>query len=278
MSSAPLRVVPGDVFSVGADRIVAATGARTVLDLGHGGAPLAEALRDRGRDVRSWEPELLGSGLSETSVDLITCIDVVRHLDPVGAQVVVDEICGATDRVLFSARPLDAGDEVPLHEVDTWVQWAAWFAERGFLRRTDLDLTMIGQAVVLFQRADGATVRDVVERYESRLVPLVADVLRLRVCADSARSESARNQTYREVAAADRSLLERHAALVARENVIGLEAQVARLQADLEKARANVRRLRERARAAEQEVAALRTSRTWRIGRALTAPLRKLLV
>ena len=78
----------------------------------------------------------------------------------------------------------------------------------------------------------------------------------------------------RTVDATDRSILERHAALVARENVIGLEAEIARLRADLEGARAKLRTARERVRARDAEIADLRASRSWRVGRAVTAPLR----
>lgn len=286
MCPAPRHGVSGDASTVAAGRIVAATGARTVLHLGNADAPLVHALRDHGVAVRTGDlpasgpdsprapgaDRRVGSLFGGEAVDLVTCIGIVGQLDPVGAQMVVDEICGATDRVLFSALPRDPGTTriTTLSDGQAVVQWSAWFAERGFLRRTDLDLTAVGRSAALFQRDERATMRDVVERYESRLVPLLVD--------DPGPTPGSPwpGRDRRHVEAADRSLLERHAALVARENVIGLEAQVARLQADLQKSRANVRRLRERVRLADEELTAVRGSRSWRIGRALTAPLRKL--
>jgi hypothetical protein len=90
---------------------------------------------------------------------------------------------------------------------------------------------------------------------------------------DPAGGPSAR---YEEAAAADASLLARHAELVAVDNVIGLEATVARLDYDLKRARERVRRLKAQLAERDAEIAALRGSRTWRIGRLLTAPFSRM--
>lgn len=81
---------------------------------------------------------------------------------------------------------------------------------------------------------------------------------------------------YEEAAAADASLLARHAELVAIDNVIGLEATVARLEYDLKRARERVRHLKARVEQREAEIAALRSSRTWRVGRWLTGPFSRM--
>ncbi|MBM0125562.1 hypothetical protein [Pimelobacter simplex] len=84
-------------------------------------------------------------------------------------------------------------------------------------------------------------------------------------------------EAWRErVFAADEELLARHAELVAIDNVIGLEAQVARLQHDLKKAKERTKDLQALVRARDEELAAMRASRSWRVGRALVRPLSRL--
>ncbi len=74
------------------------------------------------------------------------------------------------------------------------------------------------------------------------------------------------------VFAADEDLLARHADLTAIDNVIGLEATAARLQYDLRQARKRVKELQAVVRAKDEEIAAIRASRTWRAGRMLVRP------
>lgn len=78
------------------------------------------------------------------------------------------------------------------------------------------------------------------------------------------------------VFAGDEELLARHAEMVAIDNVIGLEAQVARLQHDLKKAKERAKDLQAVVRARDEELEAMRASRSWRVGRALVRPLSRL--
>lgn len=78
---------------------------------------------------------------------------------------------------------------------------------------------------------------------------------------------------YRLVELGDESILARHAALVARDNVAGLEATVSRLERELETARRRARRLRAQLDERNAEISALRSSRTWKLGRLITRPL-----
>ena len=64
--------------------------------------------------------------------------------------------------------------------------------------------------------------------------------------------------------------------MVAIDNVIGLEAQVARLQHDLKKAKERAKDLQAVVRARDEELEAMRASRSWRVGRALVRPLSRL--
>lgn len=74
----------------------------------------------------------------------------------------------------------------------------------------------------------------------------------------------------------DDALLARHAALSARDHVMGLEATVATLQRELAATKKRARRLRDNLEDRTEELAALRASRTWRVGRMLTAPGRRM--
>lgn len=74
----------------------------------------------------------------------------------------------------------------------------------------------------------------------------------------------------------DDRILARHAELVAIDNVMGLEARVVELSNLLISARERARKLRERVEELESELAATRSSRTWKVGRAVTRPLSRL--
>jgi SAM-dependent methyltransferase len=280
-------------FVLVADRIIGLTQATTVFDVGCAKGLLVHALALRGVDARGRDistyaiesahedvrPRLeIGSATEpiERRYDLVTCIEVLEHMSPTDAQAAIDRMCEASDRILFSSTPSDFAE--PTHvNVHPTSHWAAWMAERGFYRRTDVDLTFLTQWAVLFERRDDESVRDVVQGYETYLAPIWAELLDKREALLEAHREiSSLTDGPRKVDATDRSIQERHAALVARDNVIGLEAQVSRLREDLRTTRAKLRRLRSRLEARDEELEAMRLSRSWKVGRALTAPVRKL--
>lgn len=279
-------------FSGVADRIVGLLGPRTVLDVGCAKGLLVQALAERGVDSR-------GTDLSEYAVkdahpdvvdrlsvrsatepitdryDLITCVEVLEHMSADDAQRAIDAMCAATDRILFSSTPSDFGEATHVN-VHPTAQWAAWFAERGFFRDVDADVTFLTPWAVLFERAD-LQGRSIVERYERLFAPVRDEVLEKRkALLDAERRLSGATTAPRTVEARDRAVQERHAALVARDHVIGLEAQVATLQFELRRVRDRLRRTRENLKKRNEELAALRASRTWRAGRILVAPLSKL--
>lgn len=74
----------------------------------------------------------------------------------------------------------------------------------------------------------------------------------------------------------DLRVLAVHQELTARDHVIGLEAQVVRLEVDLERARDRIAALRAKVKRLEGELVDVRQSRTWKIGRAVTGPLGRL--
>ena len=170
----------GDV----AERIVADIAPRTVLDAGCAMGFLVETLRARG--VEAWGVDVseyaisqvhgsvrehcaVGSILEpfERRYDLITCIEVLEHLDAVAGAKAIANLCAATDDVLFSSTPEDFRE--PTHEnVQPPDYWAAAFARHGFYRDVDFDGSFLTPWAVRFRRHDGP-MAPVIAAYERAL-------------------------------------------------------------------------------------------------------------
>ncbi|HNA98326.1 MAG TPA: hypothetical protein PLC19_02570, partial [Marmoricola sp.] len=74
----------------------------------------------------------------------------------------------------------------------------------------------------------------------------------------------------------DDAILRRHAELVAKDNVMGLEARIVNLENQIKEVTRRNKKWRNRAEDAEQLVRDLQASRTWRAGRIITGPLGRL--
>jgi SAM-dependent methyltransferase len=275
-------------FTGVAERIVGLVAPKNAYDVGCAKGLLVQALAELGVDARgsdiseyaieSAHPDVAGR-LSLASAadpidgryDLVTCIEVLEHMAPDEAQKAIDSMCAATDTILFSSTPADFHESTHVN-VHPTAQWAAWFAERGFFRRTDADTTFVTPWAILFERAD-LSMRSVVSRYEEKFAPLHAEVIeKRRALLEANRTISELKRVSREVASNDESILSRHAALIARDNVIGLEAQIGTLQNQLARARQRLVAARERLKQRNEELDALRRSRSYRVGRTLLKP------
>src|SRR5262249_184351 len=79
--------------------------------------------------------------------DLITCIEVLEHLDEGAGRRAIVNICAATDDVLFSSTPDDF--EEPTHvNVRPTPWWLGRFAERAFALDVDFDATFVAPHAV----------------------------------------------------------------------------------------------------------------------------------
>ena len=271
-----------------ADRIVGVINPRTVLDVGSARGLLVQALASRDVDasgidisehaVQTAHEDVrdrlrVGSAIEPLGgpYDLVTCIEVLEHMAPADAQRAMDSIAAATDRVLFSSSPADHDEPTHVNTRPT-EQWAAWFAERGFFRRTDVDLSFISPWAVLFERAD-LTVRDVVQAYEAHLAALTAEVVDARnalLAAHRDISDLRDGHDGTKALVEQAALMEqlekvameaRHAQLLSRDHVVGIEAEIGRQNADILRLTGDLRRLQGR----EKRLTSRKTAQAKRI-------------
>lgn len=156
-------------FSGIADNIVRSFAPRTVFDAGCALGFLVEALWDRGvvahgRDVSSYaigqvRPDVreyctVGSLTDpiEGSFDLAVCIEVVEHLDAADANLAIEHLTAASDRILFSSTPSDFGE--PTHRtVRPPIYWLRRFAEQGFAPALAHDASYVSPQAIVLERS-----------------------------------------------------------------------------------------------------------------------------
>lgn len=236
-------------FRMVADRVVGVTNATTVLDVGCAKGILVQALRERsvdavGLDVSAHAIESSHDDVRqhlrvasatepiEGRYDLVTCIEVLEHMAPAPAQQAIDRMTEVTDRILFSSSPFDHLEPTHINTRPT-DQWVASFAERGFYRRTDVDLSFLTPWAVLLERAE-LTPHELVQRYESRLTLVETELVQKREGLLEAYRGTTREEINAQVDAWEQEVLDaRHSLLVNRDHVVGVEAEIGRLNADV---------------------------------------------
>jgi SAM-dependent methyltransferase len=240
-----------------ADRLIGSMNPRTVLDVGCARGLLVQALAVQGVDSRGMDisehaiasahegvrDRLVVASATEPIAgryDLVTCIEVLEHLSPPDAQSAIDRITEVTDRVLFSSSPGDHDEPTHINTHPT-EHWASWFAERGFFRRADLDMGMIAPWTVVFERGD-PTVHELTQRYEQLYFRARTELVDKRAALLEAHRRIQDLHTQLDERPVDTAEVDRlrdevahtrHAVLVSRDHVIGLEAENGRLQRDL---------------------------------------------
>lgn len=263
-------------FQLVADRIVAIAGRGRMLDVGCARGLLVQALREKGVDARGFDISEHAIKSAHADVrehlwvasatdpieghyDLVSMIEMIEHMAPQDAQRAIDQATAVTDRVLFSSSPGDHDEPTHVNTKPT-AAWAAWFAERGFYRRTDVDLTFLSPWAVLFERAD-RSVRDLVQAYETQLATLNAELLEkraallashrniseLRERQDDSDAEAALAEQVALVKAFEKEVMEaRHAQLLQRDHIVGIEAEIGRQNDEILRLHGALRRLQGR--------------------------------
>lgn len=291
-------------FSNVADKVVSLTGAKRVLDVGCARGLLVQALAEKGVDaygadisetaIASAHPDIRDRLTVATAVepiegswDLLTCIEVVEHMSPTEADQAIANMCAVTDHVLFSSGPGDYSE--PTHvNVRPPADWAAAFAEQGFFRRTDVDLSFLTPWAVLFERVN-LDIRAVVHRYEAYAYPLRIEVLDKRLALlEAHRNPGASDPARAELASKIADL--KHRLLTSRDHAIGAEATAARATHDAQRfasekdhlqakfndfildAGRRTADLEQEIQDVEQEIQDVKNSQRWRVGGWVAAP------
>ena len=243
-------------FEMAADRIVAISNPASVLDVGAAKGMLVQALRARGVDARGFDlsdhavatahPDVrdhlwVASATDELegTYSLVTCIEVLEHMAPADAQAAIDRMCAVTDLVLFSSSPDDHAEPTHVGTRPT-ATWATWFAERGFFRRVDVDLSFLTPWAVLLERAE-LPARALVQRYEQQYAQVNTELVAKRSALLEAHREISALQQEGPASADLQALVHkweaevleaRHQLLTTRDHVVGTEAQVSQLARD----------------------------------------------
>lgn len=156
------------LFASFADRIVRDVEPGSVLDVGCAIGLLVEALRDRGVDARGFDLSefaiaQVGDGLRpyvwvgslldpiEGHFDLVTCLEVLEHIDDALVDRAVANLCAVTDDVIFSSTPDDWREETHVN-VRPLEYWSELFARHGFVRDLSFDGSFIAWWAVRYRR------------------------------------------------------------------------------------------------------------------------------
>ena len=249
-----------------ADRLVDLFGIGTSYDAGCAKGFLVRELAARGVDARggdisAFAVENAPPGLAERlevkdltepfadRYDLITCIEVLEHMDAADARTAIGHMCRATDRVLLSSTPDDFNEATHIN-VRTSASWAQEFAGHGFYRCTDIDASFVSPWAIVFERAS-VTTSQLVSRYEQLVAASLREVFAKRQALLVARRELdagiAPVQMERDAAVADRDAVVATKMQLVDEN-LGLKAQVFELRVHSEYAVAEAGREAERLR------------------------------
>ena len=152
-----------------------------VLDAGCAMGFLVEQLRKKGVDAKGFDvSEYAISQVDESAApycklgsltdpvegryDLITCIEVLEHLPPEQADTAIANLCSATDLVVMSSTPGDYGEPTHLNVMQP-EDWATKFAQNGFLRDLDRDLSYLSHWASVYVRREEIQV-ETVRRYD----------------------------------------------------------------------------------------------------------------
>ena len=284
----------GRFFGGVADQIVRSLRPLRVFDAGCAHGFLVEALWDRG--VETWGRDIshfafsqvradLRSFIAQGSIadpiqgeyDLITCIEVLEHMEEAEAVIAIASMAAAAPRLLFSSSPTDLDESTHIN-VKPIIWWLHRFAKSGMMPVFDYDASFLTPHAYLLERS--------AEVGSARELNAFAALMRQRMLVheQAARAPAAMQET---VAEAER--LRQHAAAVSA--AIGATvAEQARLKAIIQEAgyqsiadlKAKLAMARSNRLAAWAERDALLYSTTWRatqplrrMGKALPIPARR---
>lgn len=271
-------------FGSVADAIVTQLNPTTVLDAGCAKGFLVAALRDRGVEAygfdlsehavadapESAKPYVRVGSLTDPidrTYDLVTCIEVIEHLDPADANQAVAHLAAASDRLLLSSTPGDRDE--PTHvNIQPPERWSQLFAGRGMFRDFRHDASYLSPWAVLYRRGEPSLV-DLVLDYDRAWSELRAETLEQRralLDVQAKLDESRSEKPHAEIEHLRKEVLR------LRDLVIGREAELATALGRVEELDALLGRYAN----LEQRLDEVLSSNSWRLSQAAGMPLRKL--
>jgi hypothetical protein len=153
----------------------------TVLDAGCAMGFLVEQLRKRG--VEAWGVDVSEYAVAqvedpvaaycevasltrplERRYDLIVCVEVLEHIPAKESDLVISNLCAATDRLLLSTSPADYREASHVN-VQPPEAWSAALAREGFLRDLDRDFSYLTPWAALYTRVEEPA-SETVRRYD----------------------------------------------------------------------------------------------------------------
>jgi len=270
-------------FGQVADAIVGQLAPKTVLDAGCAKGFLVAALRERGVDAHGFDvSEVAIAEAHETArpyvrvgsltdpiegrYDLVTCIEVIEHLDPTDAPRAVANLCSASDRVLLSSTPGDLHE--PTHvNVQPPERWSQLFASNRLFRDFRHDAGYLSPWAVLYRREQETSVQDVVFAYERAWSQLRAETIEQRKALLDLQDRLERSVSGRPFA--DEEEL-RKEILRLRDLLVGKEAELGTALGRAAELESNVSRYAN----LEERLDAVLQSRSWRLMWVAGTPVR----
>lgn len=267
-----------------ADAIVTQLRPTTVLDAGCAKGFLVAALRERGVDATGFDlsdvaikdaPEAARDHVRVGSLtepiegryDLVTCVEVIEHLDPADAQTAIANLAAASDQVLLSSTPGDRDE--PTHvNIQPPERWTQMFAGHGMFRDFRHDAGYLSPWAVLYRRGDPSLVELVLD-YDRAWSELRAETIeQRRALLDLQRrlEEAQANATPEEVEHLRKEVLR------LRDLVVGKDAELGTALGRIEELTAMLGRYAN----LEQRLSDVLQSNSWRLTQAAALPLRKL--
>jgi hypothetical protein len=193
------RAVWGARFRFVAQKIKSEIAPATVFDAGCAFGYLIETLREQGIDT--WGSDVSTYAIDQAGpaakpfvhvasitdpltrrYDLITCIEVLEHVDAATGDAAIANFCAHSDAVLFSSSPDDFDEPTQHVNVQPPAYWAERFAAHGFFRDLAVDTRWLTSWSALFRKRPRDDQR-LLQDYENTLVDT-------RTRADKAQSAS----------------------------------------------------------------------------------------
>ena len=184
-----------EVFGNFADRIVKEIQPQKTLDVGCAVGFFVEALRDRGVeaygiDVSEYAIASVREDIKpycqvksallpiEEKYDLITCIEVLEHINSLDVPMAIQRMCAATDDIIFSSSPFDYAEEshISVHPVEYWVEQ---FAYNGFYHDIQYDCSYLSIQAMRFRRMEKNKI-ELMRDYERKIFSTHQEIVAVR--------------------------------------------------------------------------------------------------